>query len=170
MIKEDEHEAAHSSHPDRRNCSGGHSNSGTATADPSSSASCNGILTVNDAHNQNRDDISHEVIAAAQAGELPNPGAFFSFFAQYHGNAGHAQGHRERCSGPPRRDIRRCALLPPRAQMLRNAALRQRSVMTPRGGAARNAKARQLWRQPMTACSTDLVAGNVHATTTFLKR
>jgi hypothetical protein len=57
---------------------------GTASADPSSNASCNGILTVNDAHNQNRDDFAHEVEAAVQAGELPNPGAFFSFVAQYH--------------------------------------------------------------------------------------
>jgi hypothetical protein len=56
----------------------------TASADPSSNASCNGILTVNDAHNQNRDNFSHDVIAAAQAGELPNPGAFFSFVAQSH--------------------------------------------------------------------------------------
>ena len=57
---------------------------GTASADPSSNASCNGILTVNDAHNQNRDNISHEVIAAAQAGDFRNAGAFFSYFASYH--------------------------------------------------------------------------------------
>jgi len=62
----------------------GAATAGTASADPSSSARCNGILTVNDAHNQNRDNFSHEVIAAAQAGDLPNPGAFFSFIAQYH--------------------------------------------------------------------------------------
>lgn len=60
------------------------STAGTASADPSSNASCNGILTVNDAHNQNRDNFAHEVQAAAQAGALPNPGAFFSFVAQAH--------------------------------------------------------------------------------------
>lgn len=60
------------------------STAGTASADPSSSASCNGILTVNDAHNQNRDDFAHEVIAAAQAGYLPSPGAFFSLIANFH--------------------------------------------------------------------------------------
>src|SRR5207249_3102475 len=34
-----------------------------------------------------------------------------------------AKGHRERYTGPPRRDIHRCVLLPPRAQMLRNTAV-----------------------------------------------
>jgi hypothetical protein len=39
------------------------------------------------------------------------------------GNERRAKGRHERCSGLPRRDIRRCALLPPRAQMLRNTAV-----------------------------------------------
>jgi len=42
----------------------------------------------------------------------------------------------ERCSGPPRRDIRPCVLLPPQAQMLGNTAVGLCAGMSPKGGTA----------------------------------